>query len=161
MIPVSPNLQAFLATIRHSEGTDRAANPYRVVYGYGHTIVDLSDHPAVTGEWRGAPLDSLGPLYAGKISTAAGAYQIIKPTWLACKAQLQLPDFTGPSQDQAAALLIRQRGALELVNQGAFEDAVTRCATVWASLPGANAGQPERTLADLTEAYMTAGGSLA
>ena len=83
MITISPNLQAFLATIRHSEGTDRAADPYRVVYSYNHTIVNLSDHPAVTGEWKGAPLDNLGPLYVGKISTAAGAYQIIKPTWLA------------------------------------------------------------------------------
>ena len=31
------NVTAFLAAIRAAEGTDRAADPYRVVMGYGHT----------------------------------------------------------------------------------------------------------------------------
>jgi len=64
--------------VRHSEGTDEAPNPYAVTYGYQFTITDFSDHPAVLGTWKGESLDSLGLAYLGKVSTAAGAYQIIK-----------------------------------------------------------------------------------
>jgi lysozyme len=166
------NVQAFLAMIRVSEGTARADNPYAVVYGYGATISDFSDHPAITGEWRGAPLDSLGPSYAGKISTAAGAYQIIKPTWLGCKRAMALPDFSPASQDLAATYLIRERGALDDVRAGNFDAAVAKCANtnppgmasnaVWASLPGANApGQAMQRLDTLRTAYADAGGAFA
>ena len=47
------NVAAFLSMIASSEGTDRAADPYRVCFGYKHTIADLGDHPAITGEWKG------------------------------------------------------------------------------------------------------------
>src|SRR6202035_5065809 len=104
---MNQNIAAFLATIRHSEGTDKAADPYRCCYAYRHIIVDLSDHPVITGEWHGESLAGLGPTYVGKVSTAAGAYQIIKPTWVSLKARLSLRDFTGPSQDAAATELIR------------------------------------------------------
>lgn len=155
------NLAAFLAMTRHSEGTDKAPDPYRVVYGYGHTIKDLSDHPAVTGEWHGESLANLGPAYAGKISTAAGAYQIIVPTWRTCKRILNLPDFTGPSQDAAATELIREAGALDLVNAGRVAEAIGKCHGIWASLPGSTSGQPQRTMADLVHAYAGAGGAFA
>jgi lysozyme len=158
---MNPNAAAFLATIRHSEGTDKAADAYRVVYGYGHTIQDLSDHPCITGEWHGESLASLGPAYAGKISTAAGAYQIIKPTWVSLKARLNLPDFTGPSQDAAAIELIREAGALDLVNGGRVAEAIGRCHGIWASLPGSTSGQPQRSMADLVHAYAGAGGAFA
>lgn len=155
------NFTAFLATVRHSEGTDKASDPYRVVYGYKYTIKDLSDHPAITGEWHGESLTNLGPAYAGKISTAAGAYQIIKPTWVSLKARLGLPNFTGPSQDAAATELIREAGALDLVNGGRVAEAIGRCHGIWASLPGSTSGQPQRTLADLVHAYAGAGGAFA
>jgi lysozyme len=147
--------------IRHSEGTDRAPDPYRVCYGYQHTIVDLSDHPAVTGEWHGESLAGLGPAYTGKVSTAAGAYQIIAPTWRVCKSILHLPDFTGPSQDAAALELIREADALDPVNNGLLAIAIARCRDIWASLPGGSSGQPERTLAMLTQTYTGAGGAVA
>lgn len=158
---MNANLAAFLAMTRHSEGTDKAPDPYRVVYGYSHTIQDLSNHPAITGEWRGEPLDHLGPAYVGKISTAAGAYQIIKPTWISLKARLGLPDFTVPSQDAAATELIREAGALDLVNAGRVAEAIGRCHGIWASLPGSTSGQPQRTMADLIQAYGNHGGAFA
>jgi muramidase (phage lysozyme) len=161
MSTINLNLAAFLATVRHSEGTDKAPDPYRVVYGYGHTIQSLSDHPAITGEWHGESLANLGPAYAGKISTAAGAYQIIAPTWRTCKRILNLPDFTGPSQDAAATELIREAGALERVNTGQVADAIALCHGIWASLPGSTSGQPQRSLAELVQAYTAAGGAFA
>ena len=48
------NLSAALEVIKLAEGTDRGSDPYRVCFGFGHTIRDLSEHPAITGEWRGA-----------------------------------------------------------------------------------------------------------
>ena len=147
--------------IRHSEGTDKAPDPYRVVFGYGHTIVDLSDHPACTGEWDGVSIAFLGPQYAGEISTAAGAYQINRPVWINLKRRLLLPDFTGPSQDAAAIELIREKGALDLVNGGEAAAAINLCHPVWASLPGSTAGQPTASFADLMTAYTNAGGGFA
>jgi lysozyme len=156
---VTPNVAAFLSTICHSEGTDRAPDPYRCCYAFKHTIVDMSDHPAVTGEWRGEPLDSLGPRYAGMVSTAAGRYQLIKATWLRCKQVLALSDFSSHCQDDAAILLIKEAGALGLVNAGMIGDAITKCSGIWASLPGSDAGQPTRTFAQLLQTYASAGGT--
>ena len=66
------NEAAFLAMIRQSEGAD-----YTTCYGYSHTISDMSDHPAVTGEWNGMGLSDTMCANAGFSpgckSTAAGA----------------------------------------------------------------------------------------
>jgi lysozyme len=158
---MTQNRAAFLDMISHSEGTDRAADSYRVVFGFKHTIADLSDHPAVTGEWHGEPLDFLGPTYYGLISTAAGRYQVTKHTWQALQGALNLPDFGPASQDAAAILLIKQKGALDMVDSGRVVDAVNLCHSVWASLPGSTSGQPQRTMADLVKTYTDAGGAFA
>ena len=149
------NVAAFLAALRAAEGTDRASDPYRVVMGYGHTIMDLSDHPYFTGEWKGAAFGN------GDWSTAAGAYQFLRATWADLRGRLQLPDFGPESQDRAAVELIRQRGALEDVKAGRFADAVVKVRRIWASLPGAGYGQGERSMQWLAQKYETAGGTLA
>lgn len=159
------NTRAFLTLIGWAEGTERSADPYRVVYGYRHTIQDFSDHPAVTGEWRGERLPdhmcAAAGLSPGCISTAAGRYQIIRPTWQDAQRVLGLPDFSPESQDRAALYLIERNGALEDVREGRVPDAVAKVRRVWASLPGAGWGQPERQLSSLIAAYTTAGGTLA
>lgn len=159
------NIRAFLTLIGFSEGTERMADPYRVVYGYKHTIQDLSDHPAITGEWRGERLpDSMcasAGLPTGCISTAAGRYQFIRGTWLAARDALGLPDFGPESQDRAALWLIERRGALEDVKAGRVGDAILKVRREWASLPGAGWGQGERSMASLVAAYQSAGGTLA
>lgn len=162
---IDTNTRAFLAMISHAEGTDLRSDPYRVCFGYRHTIEDLSDHPAVTREWLGEKLPDAVCLAAGQkpgcVSTAAGRYQLIRPTWLACKRALGLADFSPKSQDDAALYLIKKRGALDDVKRGRVADAVAKVRSEWASLPGAGYGQPERQLAQLTEAYVLAGGNLA
>jgi muramidase (phage lysozyme) len=164
------NLAAFLTMIAHGEGTDRVCDPYRATFqGESspgikkpmHLIMDFADHPAVTGEWKGESLAFLGPRYAGEISTAAGRYQITKPTWLRLKALLQLPDFGPASQDLACQQLIRERGALNLVLSGQVGLAITQCREEWASLPGGSSGQPQAAYADLLSAYGAAGGAFA
>lgn len=149
------NQAAFLAAIRAAEGTDRAADPYRVVFGYGTTLQDLSDHPYFTGEWQGAAFGD------GNWSTAAGAYQFIRGTWSHLRDRMGLPDFGPASQDAAALQLIADKGALDDVRAGRFADAVQKVRKVWASLPGAGYGQGERSLAWLQARYQQAGGSIA
>lgn len=157
------NLRAFLDMIQFAEGTAGQPDPYRVCYAYRHTISNLGEHPAVSGEWRGERLpDAMcagAGLGAGCVSTAAGAYQIIKPTWLSVRSALNLADFGPASQDAAAVELIRQRGALNDVYAGRVADAVRKVAKTWASLPGAGYAQPERKLATLVDAYRAAGGT--
>lgn len=158
------NLAAFLSMIRFAEGTEGRGDPYRICYGYRHTIGNLAEHPAVSGEWRGERLPDgmctaagFGP---GCVSTAAGAYQIIKPTWLALRSSLNLTSFGPAAQDACAVELIRQRGALNDVYAGRFNDAVRKVAPVWASMPGAGYAQPERKLTILADAYRSAGGTI-
>lgn len=150
---MNPNLAAFLAMLRSSEGTAQAPDPWAVVFGFEFTITDFSDHPACLG-WPGA-VTKFGH------TTAAGAYQIEKATWLGCKQQLNLPDFTRPSQDTAATLLIRGRGALDLIEQGNVWGALEKCAPEWASLAGSASGQPQHPVATLLSWYQNAGGALA
>lgn len=159
------NVSAMLAAIQAAEGTNRAADPYRVCYGYRHTIQNMADHPAVTGEWKGEKLPDdmcraagYGP---GCVSTAAGAYQFIKPTWLDLKRRLGLRDFSPASQDAAAVQLLKDCGAWQRVRSGDFIGAVIAARKIWASLPGSGYEQPERSFAWLQAAYVNAGGAVA
>lgn len=159
------NVTAFLYALRCSEGTEGQPDAYRVCYGYKHTVADLSDHPALTGEWKGEVLPDamcagagFGP---GCRSSAAGAYQLIRGTWRDLRDKLDLDDFTPASQDAAALELVRQRGALEDVKAGRFGQAFTKCRNVWASLPGNYAGQGQRSQAQLAQWVDQAGGVFA
>lgn len=159
------NIAAYLGMVRQSEGTADAVDPYAVCYAYRHTINSFANHPAVTGEWPGERLsDSMcrnagfGP---GCVSTAAGAYQIIKPTWLKVSGILGLGDFGPASQDSAAIELIRKRGALEDVKAGRIESAISKCRNEWASLPGNYAKQGQRSMSDLVAWYQQNGGATA
>ncbi len=94
----------------------------------------------------------------GCVSTAAGKYQINKPTWLRCQKALGLRDFSPASQDLACAWLIEDKGAMPDLLAGRFGAAVTKIRKVWASLPAAGYGQGERSLAWLTAKFEQAGG---
>lgn len=165
MAMILRNTEAFLSLIAYAEGTDREADAYRVCFGYRHTIKNLDEHPAVSGEWGGEKLPDALCLRAGKapgcVSTAAGRYQIIRPTWNGIKKRLRLPDFSPSSQDRAALYLITNRGALEDVHAGRVQTAISKCRSEWASLPGAGYGQPERRITSLLAAFTGAGGVLA
>jgi muramidase (phage lysozyme) len=162
---MTPNEMAFLRLIGFAEGTDTQPDPYRVCFGYRHTIVDLRDHPAVTGEWMGERLPDDMCRKAGIKppckSTAAGRYQIIRGTWMGTKRRLALPDFSADSQDQAALYLLASCGALQNVREGRVVEAIRKAAREWASLPGNIAKQPQRKRDDLVAVYRGAGGSLA
>lgn len=93
-------------------------------------------------------------------STAAGRYQILARYYDAYKARLKLPDFGPESQDAIAIQMIRECKALDDIKHGRFDVAVRKCASRWASLPGAIYGQHVNDMDDLRVAYVNAGGRL-
>lgn len=158
-------LGAFLYMIQAAETTPAAVasgDAYRMLYG-GALFDDLSDHPGNLG-WKGVPLPErmcraagFGP---GCVSTAAGAFQIIKPTWNRVRKAggwgPYLPDFGPASQDEAGRRLLIECGALPLVERGDFDGALRRAAPVWASLPGSTAQQGPKTRAQVFAFYSSA-----
>jgi muramidase (phage lysozyme) len=164
---LNANQLAFMATISHTEGTDRAEDPFRVCFARRHVIVDLNFHPAErrgpfnVQEWKGESLDFLGAQYEGQVSTAAGRYQMRLKTWLGCKKVLSLEAFTGDAQNDACILLLKQRGALALVNAGLIQEAVIACKDEWASFPGGHSHQPQHDFAFIADFYRNSGGALA
>jgi muramidase (phage lysozyme) len=160
---ISVNLQAFLDTIAHSEGTSTSAatrnNGYDVIVtgadGKAEVFTDYSTHPFATGR-KSKVINS-----RGLTSNASGRYQFMLRDWAHYQAQLRLPDFGPASQDKWAIQLLLECGALKLIEAGRFDLAVAKCAHLWASLPGAGYSQHENLLANLREVYTKAGGVLA
>lgn len=155
---MSDNLAAFLDMIAVSELgralIDVSDRGYNVLVGSTATVPRLftsyADHPRV--------LVDLARL--GIKSTAAGRYQILARTYDAYKQLLDLHDFSPASQDAIAAQMIKERGALPMLEDGDFAGAVHVCNNLWASLPGSAYGQHENHLADLRSAYVAAGGTV-
>lgn len=149
------NLSAFLDTIAYSEGTDNGVQPtkdrgYDVIVG-GSLFRSYLDHPR-----RSVFLAKLNIS-----STAAGRYQILARFYDAYKTQLKLPDFSPASQDKIAIQLIRECKALDDINDGRIEAALTKCRSRWASLPGAGYGQHEHKMETLLDVYRKKGGTVA
>ena len=152
---------AFLGLICWAEGTSAGGrDPYRVVYGYGHTLADLSDHPAITGEWAGKLLRPeycrRAGLRPGCRSTAAGAYQINRQTWLdPALRKLYTPHSFSPAEQDAFCwhALCRSLGIPALVGVGRIEAAITAASARWASLPRSSAGQPRKGMAQCIAEY--------
>lgn len=143
------NAQKYLRMLALAEGTykNSTSNPYNVAFG-GSTIADLSKHPGVARDFTQTD---------GKANktTAAGAYQFIKPTWENLQASLKLPDFSPRSQDLAALELIRRNGALNDVLAGNFDAANKRNGGTWASLPSSPYAQPKRSQGFIEKALNT------
>ena len=152
---MTPNEKAFLDMIAHSE------------IGAGLLAVSDDGYNVLVGSTPANPLlfdsyaDHPNVLNAATNSTAAGRYQVLHRYWTAYKAMLNLPDFGHDSQDAVAMQYLKECHALDDINAGDFASAVTKCAHIWASLPGAGYAQHENKLADLQTAFVNAGGVLA
>lgn len=145
------NVRAFLDVIAWAEGTN-GPQGYQTLFG-GGTFEGYADHPRllITRPSNGREITS----------SAAGRYQILRRTWDYVQPRLNLPDFSPASQDLAAIELIREKGALADVQAGNFAAAVEKVRKVWASLPGAGYGQPERSFTRLAEVFQQQGGTIA
>lgn len=143
------NVAAFLKAIRLGEGTFKALG-YLTIVGGGR-FTDFKWHPKIR-VWI--------PRYM-LYSTAAGAYQIISPTWQALASRYKFPDFSPEWQDAAAVALIVEKGALDEIRRGDLKKAIELCAPVWASLPGNKDGQRQESYAVVKQVYTDNGGVLA
>lgn len=170
-MPKIDNRKAFLDMLGVSEGTSTSPatrnNGYDVIVtgrdGVPEIFSDYSDHPFANGR-KSKVINS-----KGLTSNAAGRYQIMLRDWPHYRVLLRLDDktlypggaFSPAAQDAYAIQLIRERGALQLIDIGQFVLAVARVRNIWASLPGAGYGQLEHPIARLQAAYVSAGGVLA
>ena len=144
------NIRAFLRAIRLGEGTS-GQDGYSIIVGGDH-FTDFSAHPR-----KSVYLENYGIW-----STAAGAYQFIFPTWNALRARYGFSDFSPGNQDLAAVALIRDEcHAVDDIMAGRLQDAIRKCSTQWASLPGSRAGQRTEMYANIEEEFIGAGGVLA
>lgn len=146
-------VQGFMKTIRQCEGTD-APDGYNYLFGSnpGNDIrfTDFSDHPRIHRP------------FGKTTSSAAGAYQIMQPTWDDdIQKHLHLPDFSPANQDLGCAYLISEKDCLQKLMDGDFHTAIDRCNKVWASLPGSPYGQPTHSLEQVKEWYIDNGGTIA
>jgi muramidase (phage lysozyme) len=151
---LSKQIKAFFDTLAYSEGTDKPGQPtkdrgYDVLVG-GGLFTDYRDHPR--------KLIKLPKL--GISSTAAGRYQILARYYDAYKKQLKLSDFSPASQDAIALQLIRECKALDDIEAGRIKEALYKCRSRWASLPGAGYGQHEHKVEKLIEVFVKSGGKL-
>ena len=146
------NEAALLQTIAFSElGRSLLAQSdrgYNVLFG-GSKFDSYADHPRKKITVNGLT------------STAAGKYQILEKVYDAYKPQLGLTDFSPHAQDCIALELFREVGADMLINDGHFEEAITKCSLRWASLPGAKWDQHKNSMVYLKAFYENVGGTLA
>lgn len=139
------NLGAFLKVIRVGESTD---NYYAKVGGGNFS--SFVDHPFITGEFKGIRRAD------GRLTTAAGAYQIIKTTWLDIDGKKRFGSFDPAAQDAAAVFLIKRRGAYDDILNGRVSNAVAKLRNEWEFLVTSRwQGQA------VARAYTNFGGSLA
>jgi muramidase (phage lysozyme) len=149
---LSPNLAAFLDMLAFSEiGPQLLAvsdDGYNILCGSTPAapllFYNYTDHPRILNKKFN--------------STAAGRYQVLAHWFDAYKGYLHLPDFSPASQDAIAIQQIKESGALPAIAIGDLVYAVSRCAHIWASLPGAGYGQHENSVNALAVAYEAAGG---
>lgn len=151
---VTPQRKAFLDALAVGEGTDNGRQQtrnrgYDVIVG-GSLFTDYSKHP-----------NQLVRLRPGLSSTAAGRYQLLSKYYGHYKDLLGLPDFSPESQDQIALQQISERRALADIDAGRIADAVKKCNTIWASLPGSPYGQRTESLDDFLGYFRKAGGKVA
>lgn len=117
-----PNVAAFLKAIAAAEG-----GGYDFKYGAlkGRVndrwrFTDMSTHP--------------GPGIDGK-TTAAGMYQITRPTWQHHGAKLGLKDFSPRTQDLIAVEILRSLKVIEAIKKGRIGEVMPKVARIWAALP--------------------------
>lgn len=159
----SKNLRAFLDMLAWSEGT--STSPATKNKGYDVIVTGADKKPEVFTDYSDHPFNKGRPSKKinskGLTSNASGRYQFMLKDWGHYRALLKLPDFGPESQERWAIQLIKERRALPDIEAGNITSAISKCRNIWASLPGANYGQPEHKLDRLLAQYKSAGGRLA
>lgn len=144
------NLIAFLALIRQVE----AKGDYNALVGGGR-FDGYTDHPANAG-WPG-----IRRADDGRLTTAAGAYQITRTTWNDIRKKVGLLDFSPAAQDAAAVALIERRGAYADVINGDFDRALIKLKNEWEAFNRIISGTYYLSLDQAKNFYAAQGGMFA
>lgn len=156
MTPGDRNMAAFLALIRELESNNR----YDVIAG-GDTFADFSEHPYVLDPQRAKPLGT----------TASGAYQQVKGTWIMARDALGLKDFSPESQDAAARWIVAHKipgqnqfnldgtGLDEIIRSGDLQAALEAFAPEWEAFAKILQNRYHVTLADAEQFFRQSGGT--
>lgn len=146
-----------------SEGT--LTHPLTTCGGYDVIVYGIDGKPEVFKDFSTHPFANGRPGKVfnskGERSTASGRYQFLVKYWKHYRDQLGLKDFGPESQDKWCDQLIRECKAMDDIDAGRIEQAIHKCRSRWASLPGAGYNQREHDLPKLLAAYKRAGGTLA
>ncbi|CAN7626534.1 paar repeat-containing protein [Massilia sp. LjRoot122] len=148
-----PNVAAFLKAIAAAEGG-----------GYDFKYGALKGRP--NDRWRFTDMSTHpGPGIDGK-TTAAGMYQITRPTWQHHGGKLGLVDFSPRTQDLIAVEILHGLGVVEEIKAGEIVEVMPKVARTWAALPKgpgqANHYPPQRYVGfdSFVSTYLAAGGRL-
>lgn len=142
----SLNARTYLDALARAEGTAKYPNQgYNTMFG-GSQFSNMSDHPRKLHPFTQTDGTT-------NYSSAAGRYQFKASTWDDAVKALGLNDFSPQSQDLAALWLIQQKGQLENVVNGNFQDATKGLGGVWASLPSSKYLQPKRSNEEMSAFY--------
>lgn len=156
------NVVAFLEMLAWAEGT--STSPATKDRGYDVIVTGADRVPEVFTDYSVHPFSrgrkSKRINSKGLTSNASGRYQFMLKDYAHYRDLLKLPDFGPLSQDRWAIQLIRERRALPLIQSGRIAEAIAKVRNIWASLPGAGYGQPEKKLANLLDVYRQAGGKV-
>jgi len=130
-----PAVRKMLDAISAAEGTSQYG--YATAFG-GKPLKSLSGHPGTRSQFDQTD---------GKknVTTAAGRYQFVKPTWDGLSKQLGLKDFEKDAQDAAAVQLLREKGALDDAVKGNYQAAINKVGVIWAGLPSSPHQQPKKS----------------
>ncbi|MEX5745782.1 paar repeat-containing protein [Massilia sp. X63] len=148
-----PNVAAFLKAIATAEGGGYDFR-YGALKGRANDrwrFTDTSTHP--------------GPGIDGK-TTAAGMYQITRPTWRHHAGKLGLADFSPRTQDLIAVDILRSLGVIEGIKAGEIAAVMPKASRTWASLPKGPGQanhyppQPYIEFDSFLTTYLAAGGRL-
>lgn len=134
----NPNVRQMFDIVAKAEGVQHG---YNTMFG-NQRFDNLSAHPNVRKQFK----QTDGKM---NVTTAAGRYQFLKPTWDGLSRQYGLKDFSPQNQDIAALALMAQNGSLPYVLKGDFQTAVKKSGGTWASLPSSKYAQPKRSWSEL------------
>jgi muramidase (phage lysozyme) len=168
---INKNRRAWLNMIAASEGT--STSPGTKNNGYDIIVTGIDGKPEIFTDYSKHPFsEGRAPKIInnnGLKSSASGRYQFMRVHWPHYRDLLHLDDkkqypdgaFSPKAQDDWALQLIRECRALNDIDEGRFEEAIKKCAHLWASLPGAGYKQHENKLDNLLAVYKESGGSVA
>jgi len=150
-IECTANVGAFLDTIGFSEGVyiPGSDSGYNTVVG-GTLFKDYARHPNIVVNLPRLKIKS----------SAAGKYQVLYRYAVHYTKVLNLPDFGPESQDKIALRLIKECGAMGLIEAGKIRKAIIACNSRWASFPGNDYGQRQEDMDNLIDYFLAAGGEL-